>query len=608
MGSFWLSVKDHLALRFTQIVGAKVGGSDFTAPPKPEMGDLAFACFSLAKSLQINPAELAKKIVADFGNGDRFVDSLSADGPFVNVRLKAGEFIHRQIRDIENANEAYGSADLGKGRELVFEYAQPNTHKEMHVGHLRNLVLGASLVELLTFTNWKTIPVSYHGDVGAHVAKCLWQFVRALRPEAPKQKADVAKQAKKTPVSSLAINLTLDDVERLLANVPKERRNGNYLGELYTEATRTLAEDPDKKDEVSRVQQALESEDPVWHKLWQETRHWSLIEFTELFDELGVNIERQYLESEVVSDGQRMVDELLKKGVAKESEGAIVVDLEDAGLGVFLIRKSDGTSLYATKDLALAYVKQADYPKMTRSVLLVDTRQSLYFRQLFETLKRMGYTVPTEHVGYEFVKLASGAMSSREGNVVTYQEFRDQVYQYAWNETKKRHADWNDGKLRYAAWAIALAGVKFGMLRQDSDKVYTFDMKEALAFEGDTGPYVQYTVVRMNSILKRAGMPDIRGNEEPDCRILASAQEKALALSLARYSDVIARASSELRTNLIANWCLETARLANAFYRDQNVLESEGAVRQARLRLVYATRDVLTRGLKLLGIPVPEEM
>lgn len=606
MSSFWFSVKEHLSQRFTQIAGAKVTTNDLLPPPKPDMGDLAFPCFTLAKQLQQNPAELAKKIVADFGNGDRLVDSLSADGPFVNIKLKTGELIHRVIRDIETANTGYGSADLGKGKELVFEYAQPNTHKEMHVGHLRNLVLGASIVELLRFTNWKTVAVSYHGDVGAHVAKCLWQFVLTLRPTI--SKAQKAASTKKTIVPSPVMDLTLDEVKGMLDAVPKEQRTGKYLGEHYANATRALAEDPDKKEEVSRVQQALESEDPVWHKLWQETRHWSLLEFSDLFDELGVHIDRQYLESEVVHEGQRIVDALLKKGIAKESEGAIVVDLEDVKLGVFLIRKSDGTSLYATKDLALAELKKSEYPKMEKSVLLVDARQSLYFRQLFETLKRMGHPVPTEHIGYEFVKLVSGAMSSREGNVVTYQDFRDQVYQYAWNETKKRHGDWNDGQIRYTAWSLALAGVKFGMLRQDSDKVYTFDMKEALAFEGDTGPYVQYTAVRLNSILKRAGSSKVQGNEDSDCRVLGQPQEKAVALALARYTDVIERSSSEMRVNLIANWCLETARTVNAFYRDQKVLEAEGDVRAARIRLVYAARDVLTQALKLLGIPVPEEM
>jgi len=165
-------------------------------------------------------------------------------------------------------------------------------------------------------------------------------------------------------------------------------------------------------------------------------------EMAEIFQELGVLIDRQYFESEVVDEGQRIVDELLKKGIATKSQGAIVVPMEDQKLGVFLVRKSDGTSLYATKDLALAKLKLREYPKTNRSLIIVDNRQSLYFKQLFETLKRMGVTVPFEFVGYEFVTLKTGAMSSREGNVVTFESFRDEVVSYASRETESRHEDW----------------------------------------------------------------------------------------------------------------------------------------------------------------------
>lgn len=619
MGGFWKSTKEHVASQLGGVIGAKVNANELVTPPRAELGDLTLPCFELAKTLQTNPAELAKKIVAEYGNGDRLIEKLTAQGPFVNVTLKTGEFIHRIIRDIETQEKKYGESNVGKGKPLIFEYAQPNTHKEMHVGHVRNLVLGSSIVSVLRHAGWNVIPVSYHGDVGAHVAKCLWWFVENMRQSmtpAVTPKADMEekpgkkkiKKGGKTVVNSPTMDLGMKEVEEMLELIPAEKRNGAYLGSLYTQATNELAADPERQAIVSQVQQALESEDPVWHKLWQETRRWSLEEMKALFEELGLTIDRMYLESDVVGEGQRMVDDLLKKGVAKMSEGAIIVDLEDAGLGVFLIRKSDGTSLYATKDLALAYRKLEDYPKAERSIMLVDNRQSLYFRQLFETLTRLGYKIPNEHIGYEFVTLKSGAMSSREGNVVTYQSFRDDVYKYAWEETTKRHSDWAEGQVRYNSWFLALAGIKFGMLRQDPDKVYTFDMKEALSFEGDTGPYVQYTVVRINSILKKANLPGLRGSDEPDCRVLGESQEKQVALALGRFADVVERAGAEMRPGQIAIWCLETARLANAFYRDIKVLEADEAHKNPRLRLCYAIRDTLTLGLMLLGVPVPEEM
>jgi len=616
MTNLWYLVRDHIAQRVSAILGVQVKAEDIMRPPKPDMGDLSFGCFQVAKTLNANPSEIAKRVVSEFGSDMRLVEKVEAQGPFVNVSIATGEFIHQLVLDLEAAGDRYAATDQGKKHKIMFEYAQLNTHKEMHVGHVRNLVLGASLVAILKHAGWDVITASYHGDVGAHVAKCLWRFVESGRArgagrgaqnedESPKKK----KKKKEEPEQkSPVMDLGMKEVEAMLQAIPKEERTGAYLGKIYTEATRELAADPDRKEIVSKVQQALEGEDPVWHRLWQETRRWSLEEFIVLFEELGVDIERQYLESEVVGEGQKIVDELLKKGVAKESEGAIVVDLEDVDLGMFLIRKSDGTSLYATKDLALAKLKKEEYSKMERSVLLVDNRQSLYLRQLFETLKRIGYDVLSEHVSYEFVTLKGGAMSSREGNIVTYQDFREQVYKYAWDETKGRHEGWNEGQVNYTAWTLAIAGMKFSMLRQDTEKIITFDMKEALAFEGDTGPYVQYSVVRLNSILRRADYPDIRGKEEPNCRVLIDPKEKALAIAIARLGEAASKAAQEMRPSLIANWCLETARTSNAFYRDLPVLDAAPGMREARLRLAYAGRDALTLGLKLLGIPVPEEM
>ena len=591
MSSTLSFVRDAFAQRVSAITGVKILASQIDRPAKPEMGDLAIPCFLIAKETGENPVDIARDIAQKFGTETRYIQKVEAAGPFVNATIDSGEFVHQLIREIEQKKQEYGKSDDGQGKRLVFEYAQPNTHKEMHVGHLRNLILGVSLVRILRQTGWDLIPVSYHGDVGAHVSKCLWYLVK-----------------NNTKDGFSLTELTEAGVQAFLDSVPAENRNGKYLGRMYTEATRALGDDEVAKAEVSNVQRALEAEDPAWHLLWKETRHWCLDEMKELFEELGVEIDRQYLESEVVHRGQEMVDELLDKGVAKESEGAIVVDLEDKDLGVFLIRKSDGTSLYATKDLALAYLKQKEYPKMERSVMLVDSRQSLYFKQLFETLARMGYSVPTEHIGYEFVTLKDGAMSSREGNIVTYQDFRDEVFRYAWKETADRHTDWSEGQVKYTAWALALAGMKFGMLRQDSEKIYTFDLKEALSFEGDTGPYAQYAVVRLHSILKKADYPNIRGKEDPDCRVLVEPQEKQLALIISRLPDIIARAGAEMRPSLIANWCLDAARVSNAFYRDLPVLDADPKVKDARLRLVYAARDAMMLGLDLLGVPVPEEM
>ncbi len=594
MTTSWQYWKEDIAKRLSEVLGGEVSPDDVVVPPDRSLGDFAFGCFKLAKAMGKSPADIAKEIASKIELGQSDFTSVTAAGPYVNFTLSVGESVHRVVRDIEIGATSSPAPLLRKERgELLLEFAQPNTHKEIHVGHFRNLVLGQALSNILSAGGWNVVPMSYHGDVGAHVAKCLWWLVKSRNGA-----------------------MNIDDL-------PVEKQTGKFLGEMYAEASRQLEAHPEWKDEVSDVQRKLEAHDPAWEKLWRGTRRWSLDEFATIFDDLGIKITRQYLESEVVDRGQEMVDYLLKQGVAKESQGAIVVDLEEKKLGVFLIRKSDGTSLYATKDLALAELKLKEYPKAKRSLILVDNRQSFYFQQLFATLEMMELRPVPEFVGYEFVTLKSGAMSSREGNVVTYQDFRNEVISYSTEEVVKRHAPakggsasggetiWSDGKIEHTAWCIAMAGMKFGMLKQDNDKVFTFDLEQALSFDGDTGPYCQYAATRLASILRKAtpsGSPFARGRDEALTRGYDHASEKNLAFTLAQFPQKIAQAAEELRPSIVAQWCIDAAQRVNEFYRDVPVLESEGDLKEGRLRLVAAARNALMAGLGLLAIPVPDEM
>lgn len=581
MSYAWDAILAHVAKK----IGADP--SELVSPPDSKLGDLAFGCFKIAKERKKSPADVAKLLAEEISKDkkDHLIASAIAAGPYVNITLKSGETVARIVTDVEAQKAAYGSSDDGKKKSLLLEYAQPNTHKEFHIGHLRNLVLGNALTRILVKNGWQVIPASYHGDVGAHVAKVLWMYLKKVVPPSERDPADGGKSRKS-----------------------KVEKSGKYLGELYAKATKLLEEKPELKDEVSEIQRKLEAGDKELMKLWKETRKWSLSEFKEIFSDLGTKIERQYFESEVVDDGQKIVDELLKKGIAKKSEGAIVVDLEAEKLGVFLIRKSDGTSLYATKDLALAKLKAKEYPDVARSLILVDNRQSLYFKQLFRTLELIGMNIPHEFVGYEFVTLKTGAMSSREGNVVTYESFRDEVVKFARAETIKRHPDWNEGKVEHTAWAIAMAGITYGMLKPDSDKQIVFDPERALAFDGDTGPYIQYAATRLSAILKKAKWDAKKGMKQGDLSLLVEDSEKHLALQIAKLSDVVHRAGLELKPNVIAQWCFAMAHAVTDFYRDVKVLDAPDALKASRLRLVASALSALTLGLDLLGIPLPDEM
>jgi arginyl-tRNA synthetase len=582
--SAWHFWKKMIARQIGDALGLDIPAEEIVVPPDRTLGDFAFGCFKLAKSMQRSPAEVAQELAGRVILENSDVAKVEAAGPYLNITLRTGDAVHRVVRDIEVGEPlvAVGSVD----EPMLFEFANPNTHKEIHVGHLRNIVLGVSLSRMLVEAGYPVHPVSYINDVGSNVGKSLWELVRMH-----------------------GINVRTFDAkafEALLEQVPESQRNGNFLGKVYTQATMAVEADEAKKEEVSFVQQKLEEHDPAWEALWRETRRWCLGEMSEIFADLGVRIERQYFESELLDRAHEVVTQLLAKGIAQESEGAVIVDLEAEKLGVAVLRKTDGTLLYAAKDLALAEWKVKEYPHLKKSFVLVDNRQALYFRQLASILEKMGTAVPFGFIGYELVTLKGGAMSSRKGNVVTFQQLRDATLEYARKEVLARHEDWPEGKVVHTAWALAQAGMKFGMLRQDNDKVFVFDLEQALSFEGATGPYCQYAATRLASIVRKAG--GVPNRDEALTRGFDHASEKALALKLATFQVVLLQAAKELRPALLANWALDCAQSISDFYHNVPVLEAPEGVREGRLRLAEAARQTLQKCFDLLGIPLPDEM
>ncbi len=539
---------------------------ELVRPPQKDMGDLSYPCFGLAKTLKGNPAALAKDL-ADKLAPSGLVGEIRAVGPYVNFFFHRAAFATSVLEDVLGRAGEYGDAPKRNGRVLI-EYGSPNTHKEIHVGHLRNFSLGLSVVNLTRAAGLDVVPVSYIGDIGAHVAKCLWAFKKFHADDTP----------------------------------PAER--GKFLGQIYAEATRKVEENEAYKEEIAEVQRKLEARDPDWDALWNETRQWSIDELNGIFNELGCFFERMYFESEVEGPGKELVRELVGRGIAKEGErGALIVDLENEGLGIFLVLKSDGSALYSTKELALAVTKFEDYTAIDTSVHVVDTRQSLYFRQFFATLKRMGFDKEMHHLAYEFVTLKEGAMSSRKGNIVTYEDFRDQMKEMAKTETRNRRADWSDEKVDETAWAVAEGAMKFGMLKQDTERPIVFDMQDALSFDGFTGPYIQYAHARLSSILAKA-----EGETVSVCRASEDPAEFALLRVVADFPEVVLRAAEARKPSLLAQYLFDLAQEASAFYRDVHVLSAEGEDRGRRLAIAGAAKDALARGLQLLGIRAPEEM
>lgn len=540
---------------------------DLEIPPDQKMGHLAFPCFDLAKSLKRNPAEIATELVAKIGPKGLIAEA-KAVGPYVNVVLNInvfGEAVYAQMKEL---GEEYGMSEVGQDKRLMVEFANLNSHKDVHIGHLRNLFVGQAAVNLLKATGYDVIPVAYINDLGLHVAKSVWCMQTYHKDEDVKPENRIA-----------------------------------FLRDVYVEANTLLEEQPALSAQVTETFRHLEEQRGDEVALWKETRAWSIDYLKQVYDELDLTIDHWYFESEVIGKTKKIIEGLIKKGIVKESEGAWIVDLKDQDLGVNLLIKTDGTLLYNAKDLGLAMKKEDDYHP-TRSIYVIDERQSHAMRQLFATLKLMGFERELQHLSYEFVTLEGGAMAARKGNVIRYEDLRDALVDEARRETKSRHEDWSEKKIEKVVQAVAFAALRFSMLKQDTAKKIVFNLEEAVSFEGFTGPYLLYTYARIHSLLKKAG----RKKPKQTTSTLTHPTEHQLVFLLAKYPEVVFDTAQTLQPSMLAQYLFDLAKTFAEFYAQVPVLTKEGAQLCERLALVRAVGEVLHQGLSLLGIDPVDEM
>lgn len=530
----------------------------FSQPPKSELGDIALAAFPLAAQWGVTPPEAAARVQSIFKGGYGPIADVIVTGPYVNFKLDTEWVMKNVLHPMPVKKQSRP--------RIMFEYSQPNTHKEFHIGHMRNACYGSSLVNIWRAAGRNVLAVTYNNDVGSHVAKTLWAYKKFHGDEKP----------------------------------PREK--GRWLAGMYVEATRALEEHPEWKDDVSDVLRKLETQDKEWFKLWKETRKWSLDEFHAIYRELGLKFDASFDESVVKEKGHKIVDELLARGIARESNGAIIMDFEAQKKGVLILRKSDGAGNYTTSDLALAEEKFHRY-KLDEAVIITDNRQDLYFQQLFLTLHAYGFTQKLTHLSYDLVTLPEGAMSSRKGNVVLYESLRDDVVALATKETHTRHPDWSAKKVQATAHALAIAAIKFTMVKTSPKNIIVFDKAEMMAFDGFTAPYLEYTLARISSIFKK-----VRSINRASQKYEWNAVERELWVKLLRFSQVVSRGAESSDPSEIAKYCFELAKAFSSYYENNRVLEDDKKIRGARLSLVKQIGATLERGMKLLGLPIIREM
>lgn len=562
---------DKLVNDLADFLGAQ--SSDFTQTPDLSLGHLSLPLFNLAKDRAINPVVLAQEKAQQLNqaiNWQSLIKEAKAVGPYLNIYLKNQENITGILKNILSLKSLYGAHPLS-GQVVMVEFSNANTHKEVHVGHLRNISYGDSVVKMMKLSGRRSLPVSFINDFGIHVAKTVWCW----------------------------------ENNEQYSNSSESK--GFLLGKCYTEAVKKLGDDEQLKKEVSNVMKAIESRQGDWYQLWRQTRQWSIDYFSQVYKDLNIKFEKIFYESQLIDRGLLIVKDLLAKDILTTSQGAVIADLQSDNLGVMPIIRSDGTALYPVADLALSLVKFESY-NLEESIYVIDNRQSLHFKQLFKILEKMGYQQKLTHLAYDFVKLKTGLMSSRSGNIITYQEIFNQAYNRAQAEVIARHPTWSPSMVKRITTKLAISALKFEMIKVSPDKIITFDADEALRFDGYTAAYLQYTGARINSILTKGLNIFSRLYFNFSAATLTLDSEIKLTLLLAQYPEKIRQSALSYNPSILSRYLFDLCQQFNDYYQTVNILKAAPTTRQARLALVQAINQVLKNGFKPLGINYLEKM
>jgi arginyl-tRNA synthetase len=530
-------------------------------PKNPKMGDYAFPAFALAKIEHKNPALIAKDIAEKISD-DNFT-SIQAVGPYVNFAIDHAKLVNATLNDVLTEKEHFGDQKLGEGN-VPIDMSSPNIAKPMSMGHLRSTVIGNSIAKTLEKVGYTPIKINYLGDYGTQFGKLITAYRLWGNEE----------DVKKDPITNLF----------------------HYYVKFHEEAEK----DPKLEDEGRAAFKKLENGDEEEIKLWKWFREVSLQEFNRIYKELGVTFDSYNGEAFFNDKMQPVVDELREKGLLEESRGAQVVNLgEDENPA--LILKSDGSSLYMTRDLAAALYRKKEYD-FVMSLYVAGGEQTGHFKQLKQVLKKMGYdwSDNIHHIPFGLITQGGKKLSTRKGNVV----FLDQVLKDAVSLAEQQIEEKNPNlsNKKQVAHDVGVGAVVFHDLKNDRMDNFDFDLEEVVRFEGDTGPYVQYTNARAQSILRKANkeisMDNLSLNDD---------WSFAVAKALADFPAIVEKASEKFEPSIIAKYALDLSKKFNKYYANVRILDEDNQL-NARLALVQATSIVLTEALRLLGVNAPKEM
>ena len=533
-------------------------------------GEYAFPCFKLAKELRKAPPVIANEIKENIKIENSVIEKIEVVGGYLNFYINKELLVSETMQEIQN-NENYGESNIGNGKNVIVEYSSPNIAKDFHIGHLRNTVIGAALYNIYKYLGYNTIGMNHLGDYGTQFGKLIEGYKKW----------------------GTEYNLDEKPIEELT--------------KIYVRISDAIKEDETIIEACRENFRLLELGDKYYVELWEKFRDLSLKEFQRIYDLLGVKFDAIIGESFYIDKMDRVEKILEEEGALVESEGAKIVDLEEKGLGVCIIKKADGSSIYATRDLAAIKYRAETYD-FDKCLYVVAYEQALHFKQIFEVAKSLQIPEKSvkglEHVQYGMVRLSTGKMSTRGGNVIKVEDLLNESIQRVEKIIEEKNPDLENKKEE--ATKIGIGAVIFNNLASTIIKDQVFDWENVLNFQGETGPYIQYTYVRTQSVLEKAGKP--LEVSEIDAKLLTDAASCEVVKQIYNFNDILVQVTEKNDPSILSRYLIDLAKSFSVFYNENKIICEDKALQAARTYLTFAVGKVLKSGAKLLGIEMPNRM
>lgn len=536
-------------------------------PPQEDMGDFAFPCFQLAKIFRKAPNIIAQEVAEKIKKTD-FVSKTAAMGPYVNFFIDRTMFVSEMLKQVSVDN--YGSSEIGCGKTICIDYSSPNVAKNFHVGHLRTTLIGNSIYRIYKKLGYRVERINHLGDWGTQFGKLIVAYKKWGSKEAVEQ-------------------------------------NGiSELMKIYVKFHEEAEKDDTLNDEARAWFVKMEQGDEEALSVWEWFKDISLIEYKRIYELLDIDFDSYAGESFYRDKTSAVVDELKKKGMLKESEGAFIVDLEKYDMTPCLIMKKDGSSIYATRDLAAIFYRKKTYD-FEKCIYVTGMEQKLHFAQVFKVVELMGYEwAKTDliHVPYGLVSLEGGKLSTRSGNIIYAEDILRESVSKIKEVINDKNPDLQDKE--EVAKMVGIGAIIFNDLYNQRIKDVTFSWDKIHSFDGETGPYVQYTYARAASVLRKTGITDVP--EEIDSSLLTDEASVSLLKELIRFPEVVETAAERLEPSVVARFVMSVAQAFNHFYHENQCNVEDEKLKRARVKLVIIAKEAIKDGLDLLGMKCPEQM